>query len=240
MARKVPVEIPISIPASQKHRLYPMKILTPLACALAIPFALSSCDSKDPSPPEGDESKPKPDAVSNLTPAQRESALAIGNDVSAALMKDLGAQLKAALDSGGPTAAITVCKSAAIPITAATSKKFDGVTISRTSLKTRNPANAPDPTDRALLDAWHALAAEDKSLPEPELRPDPDGSSVRFYKPIPVAEICLNCHGPAGSLPGELHELLAKLYPEDAATGYKLGDLRGAFRVTINPAKALK
>jgi hypothetical protein len=55
---------------------------------------------------------------------------------------------------------------------------------------------------------------------------------VRFMKAIPMKEFCLRCHGdPAGMKP-ELKGTIAKLYPDDAAVGFKAGDLRGAFSVT--------
>jgi len=63
-------------------------------------------------------------------------------------------------------------------------------------------------------------------------------NSARYYAPIIVKEACLNCHGPRESLPNTLTKTLDKLYPDDLAHGYTLGDLRGAFRVDIDLSKA--
>jgi hypothetical protein len=41
--------------------------------------------------------------------------------------------------------------------------------------------------------------------------------------------LCLTCHGE--SLAPELAAAIARDYPGDAATGFKSGELRGAFRV---------
>ena len=43
--------------------------------------------------------------------------------------------------------------------------------------------------------------------------------------------VCLSCHGPPGSLDPEVTTALKNLYPQDEATGYRMGDLRGAFVV---------
>ena len=50
-------------------------------------------------------------------------------------------------------------------------------------------------------------------------------------KAIPTAaEPCLTCHG--SSLQPELKAEILRLYPNDQATGFKPGELRGAFTVT--------
>jgi hypothetical protein len=48
-------------------------------------------------------------------------------------------------------------------------------------------------------------------------------------KAIPTGEVCLKCHGT--QIAPEVSQVLASLYPEDRATGYKEGDIRGAFVV---------
>jgi hypothetical protein len=49
-------------------------------------------------------------------------------------------------------------------------------------------------------------------------------------KAIPTSAVCLECHG--ATLASGAHDVLAELYPEDCATGFSEGDIRGAF-VTI-------
>ena len=55
----------------------------------------------------------------------------------------------------------------------------------------------------------------------------------RYMKAIPTGPICLNCHG--GALTPDVSAKLKELYPDDKATGFKIGDLRGAFTVTLTP-----
>ena len=54
----------------------------------------------------------------------------------------------------------------------------------------------------------------------------------RFMKAIPTGALCLQCHG--SSISPEVSARLAELYPDDKATGYATGDIRGAFVVTRN------
>ena len=59
----------------------------------------------------------------------------------------------------------------------------------------------------------------------------PNGPEFRFMKAIPTGGLCLACHGE--TLDPAVAEKIAALYPNDKATGYHEGDIRGAF-VTID------
>ena len=56
------------------------------------------------------------------------------------------------------------------------------------------------------------------------------GAEYRFMKAIPTGALCLACHGKV--LAPEVAAQIESLYPEDKATGFSEGDLRGAFVVT--------
>ena len=60
-------------------------------------------------------------------------------------------------------------------------------------------------------------------------------STFRYMKAIPMGAVpCLTCHGaPEPALNAEI----LRLYPQDRATGFAPGDLRGAFTVSM-PASA--
>ncbi len=173
-----------------------------------------------------------------LSDDQRKKCLEIGEEVSSALMQNLGTQLKGALAGGDVMAAVAVCRTAAQPITAATSDKFAGVTVSRTSLKTRNAEkNRPDATDREVLTKWDHIAGHSEKI-EPSLVQIHE-NEVRYYRPIYVQAACLKCHGPADSIDSKLRRFLTEAYPDDKALEYKEGDVRGAFRVEINLEESL-
>ena len=151
------------------------------------------------------------------------------NEASDALMKTLGGQLKAAMKAGGPEAALPICKNVALPLTEATDKRFDGLTITRVTDRLRNPKNAADKTDLKALEHLKKAPKEPKILAH--LTTMPDGKSVRYYRPLVISETCLKCHGDREQMSGKLRGLLDQHYPDDKAHGYQLGELRGLIRI---------
>jgi hypothetical protein len=51
----------------------------------------------------------------------------------------------------------------------------------------------------------------------------------RYMKAIPTRGICLRCHGE--KIDPSLRMVLDRFYPEDQATGFEIGDVRGAFTI---------
>ncbi|MGB0590616.1 MAG: c-type heme family protein [Myxococcota bacterium] len=131
----------------------------------------------------------------------------------------LGAELKAALKAGGPAKAISVCAEKAPEIAAKMSD--DTLSIRRVGTRVRNTkTNTPT----------HAMNAVMKGL-----TPDKpvhlgviDGKETAVHGLFIQNPVCLSCHGPKGSLAPEVTAALAEQYPDDAAVGYAMGDLRGA------------
>ena len=52
-------------------------------------------------------------------------------------------------------------------------------------------------------------------------------------RPLIVAPVCIICHGPKETMAPEVKRMLTERYPEDRATGFQDGDLRGAISVKI-------
>lgn len=157
-------------------------------------------------------------------------------DAAAAVLTErLMSELTEALEKGGPLNAVRVCSEIAQEVTRALGAEKDLV-LKRTSLKTRNPANAPDDFERAWLErAEAALAA--RSNPERlyEVRPAPGGRlEFRHLRPIIFpGGVCSHCHGLADEIDPEVRDLLRQRYPHDQATGFKPGELRGAISVRV-------
>jgi hypothetical protein len=144
----------------------------------------------------------------------------------------LQTELKSAMQAGGPVAAISVCNTRALPIAEQVSAE-QGMELSRVSLKNRNPGNAPNAWQKAVLEQFETrkAAGEDvNSLGWSETVDTGAGREFRFMKAIPTGGLCLACHG--GTLSPEVQQKLAELYPDDKATGFIEGDIRGAFVVT--------
>lgn len=147
--------------------------------------------------------------------------------LSAQLATQLKARLMSAMQESGPVAAIEVCNTEALEI--AQSLSSEEMSVSRTALKVRNPHNAATPEQRATLQAFSAqLAADPSQVPE-QFSIREDGSAA-YMRAIPMAAPCLACHGSA--LPEPVAAKITALYPDDQATGFAPGELRGAFVVS--------
>lgn len=157
--------------------------------------------------------------------------VAKGASVAGKLVQRLGGEVKTQMETSGPEGAVGFCSGNALMITDLLAKET-GTSIRRVSLKHRNPANAADVAERSVLERWEKMVQEGKTLPSYELKHLSDSRSV-FYKPVIINnEACLKCHGEiaAGS---PLFEALRSTYPEDKATGYKMGDLRGMIEIIL-------
>jgi hypothetical protein len=139
-------------------------------------------------------------------------------EVVAAYKQELVETLVAALNEGGPAGAIAACREAAPEIAAA--RTAAGVQVGRTSHRLRNPENAPPPWVAPLLAAY----LEDPGQGQPRAVPLEAGS-FGYVEPIRMLSFCLSCHGPAIDPP--LAAALRELYPEDRATGFRQGEIRG-------------
>jgi len=141
----------------------------------------------------------------------------------------LKAALQAAMKEGGPVNAIGVCNEMAPEIAAAHS--VEGWYLERVTDKSRNANNQADSTQLDLL-AQFAVADSAPAFIGRWVTSTTD-TVYRYFKPIRVGELCLNCHGGQTQLAPGIAEKVAELYPEDMATGYQVGDLRGMFVVEI-------
>jgi len=101
-------------------------------------------------------------------------------------------------------------------------------------VRVRNPATAPDQLDRKVLENFVskiAAGADPATLKQIQTAKEGGQTVFRYMKAIPTAaEPCLTCHGM--NLDPVLKAEIARLYPDDQATGFKAGELRVAFTVT--------
>ena len=154
-------------------------------------------------------------------------------DASKDMVKEFGMQLKGKLQSamkaGGPMAAISVCNEQAPLIAKALSEK-SGWDIHRTSLKPR--ATKPDAWEINIMRSFeqrHTDGDKFKSLFNQDIVEVNGKPAFRYMQAIETKKVCLVCHGDNVAAP--IAEKIAQLYPDDTATGFKLGDIRGAFSI---------
>lgn len=155
---------------------------------------------------------------------------------SQAAIKDFFSTLKGelvtAMKDGGPIHAIAVCSQTAPALARIKSQEHD-MDLGRTSLKYRNPNNAPDQWEQQVLLKFEKELAEGKPVGELaywEVVENRGGKQFRLMKAIPTGEVCLKCHGQ--NLDPRVEAKLDELYPNDLARGYQVGDIRGAFTIT--------
>ena len=160
-----------------------------------------------------------------------EALAAQARGIAAKFADKLKGELVAAMKADGPVKAIEVCNVAAPAIEGEAST--DGWTVKRTSLKLRNAKAAPDAWEKQTLEffeAEKAKGADAAKLERAEIADVGGVSTFRYMKAIPTAEPCLTCHG--GNVAEPVKAKLAELYPQDQATGYQAGDIRGAFTIS--------
>lgn len=154
--------------------------------------------------------------------------LAASRDIAQDMQSALKGELMQAMASVGPVGAIEVCRTRA-PAIAAHVGNEAGVRVSRTALRLRNGANAPDEPARAVLEDFVARLGQGAAPDTLEhFEASPDGGA-RYLKAIVTQPPCLACHGAAIAEP--VRRALAGHYPGDAATGFAVGELRGAVLV---------
>jgi hypothetical protein len=154
-------------------------------------------------------------------------AMALANEF-VALLKP---QLKQALGDGGPAKAIGVCADIAPGIADSLSDK-SGWRVKRVSLKSRNATRAvPDRWEKTVLLEFDRRQAAGENPADIRLS-DVVGGQYRFMQAQIVEPVCLVCHGQG--LAPDVTKTLQEYYPDDWATGYSLGEVRGAISLSRN------
>jgi hypothetical protein len=169
-----------------------------------------------------------PGAVTAAESTEQAAAQAAIADFAGALK----GELTTAMQAGGPLNAIEVCNARAPAIAAAVSLE-QGMNLSRVSLRNRNPENAPNEWQSAVLrefETRRAAGENPEALSWQEWADADGGQEFRFMKAIPTGPLCLACHGETLAAP--VADRIDELYPADKATGFREGDIRGAFVVT--------
>ncbi|RMD85472.1 MAG: DUF3365 domain-containing protein [Candidatus Dadabacteria bacterium] len=164
----------------------------------------------------------------------REEIIEKGEEAAKRLIHALKAHLTKAIKSKGVVSAVKYCSLAAEGLSGSVNDtlKKDGVNVKRVSDRFRNPANKPDRTDLVAIRYFRDSLKRDSYLPPYYITKQ--GAQTRYYKPIRIGKLCLKCHGTEKDIPKAVAKYLREHYPEDRATGYKEGDLRGVIRVTLN------
>lgn len=168
--------------------------------------------------------------VTTLANAADDALLGEARKVATSLPPKLLPVLQEEINKSEPEGAISVCKDMA-PKIAGEIARQTGWKIKRVSLKARNDARAtPDAWEKAALEDFDKRAAAGEPPSQLEKGEKID-SEYRYVKALPVQPLCLSCHGAADQLSPAVKSALAQQYPNDRATGYSAGQIRGAISV---------
>jgi hypothetical protein len=169
-----------------------------------------------------------------------ESRTEAADKLSAQFLGELKSALVEEMQQGGPAAAIGVCTDLAPEIAGRLSRET-GWRVTRVGTRVRNPLlGMPDPWEQQALQKLQQEldSGAQPPLSHSEIVEEPGGRYFRYVRAINVGGPCLACHGSKDQMSSEVRHLLAERYPHDQATGYALGDLRGA--VSIKQPLAMK
>lgn len=222
-----------------------------LVTTLSLALVLTACGGSDkpaeapkaaPAPTSTPAPTPTPAATQTpapaATPAPSTSTApdkaALTEQAKAAVQKlggTLKGELEAAMQTGGPIPALSICNLKAPEIAKAVSSE-SGMQVSRVSLKNRNPTmGQPTVWQAQVLGDFDARKAKGEAVDTLAYSEIVD-NEFRFMKAIPTGAVCLTCHGT--EVKPEVLTKIKELYPNDKAIGYKEGDIRGAFVVVKN------
>lgn len=167
-----------------------------------------------------------------LSPTDSLAYLKKGKGIATASFVVLSGALQKAMKEGGVTKAVDYCHLSAFPLIDSLSTIYQAE-IKRTSLKVRNPKDAPNEIERSVLKAYSQQAAKgEKMQPFVQLA---DGQRIAFYAPIMMNDLCLKCHGkPGETLTENDYAHIRERYPKDEAIDYISGDFRGMWSIQFD------
>lgn len=184
---------------------------------LLLSFGLNGCSNNDQISVANE--------ITPLSAVEKQETIKTSKEVLKGFMKTFKPTLKAVLKDMKAPEAITMCThNQSVNNYSKTLAK--GISLRRITLKERNENHT----------AQNKL--EEQTLKEMDIVKKPiikkvSNNHIQFYKPLIVKQACLKCHGSVDQIGETSLNLIKKNYPNDKATGYKVGDVRGVFLVDI-------
>ena len=161
-----------------------------------------------------------------------ESIYTRGASIAQSSQAALLEQVSRAITAGGPDFAVAFCHEKAGPVIDSLARAND-CRIHRISDRYRNPSNQPanEAEFALMMDYFNRKIVGDTVLLS-------DNHPV-FYRPIVLGlETCLKCHGQPGTdIAASTLEKIQERYPTDQATGYRMHDVRGLWKISF-PVRA--
>ena len=168
----------------------------------------------------------KPSRLYSLTDAQQ-NLRSDGIAAKEKLHQSLLGALTASIVENGVADSIHVCKTKAPELSESIGDDA-GLKIGRTSFALRNSGNQPP--------AWAVSFVKDRIEEEVNVKLKDDGLGMLL--PICLLDACIKCHGDTNSLDPSVTKAIQSHYPDDEATGFATGDLRGYFWIEVPATQA--
>ena len=146
-----------------------------------------------------------------------------------------------AVTKSGPVLALDACHLKTVVTTNGTVAGMPRITaMKRTSVKLRDPKNAPDAAEQLALHRMEVAinAGRPPNVLVQKIENPGGATEWRVYRPLVVRPNCLPCHGPSGQMSAELRTALKTRYPDDQAVDFAVGEWRGLLRVTVADRRA--
>lgn len=189
-------------------------------------------DAPAPTPERAPVASSAAPTASDKAPADGAADEALARKAMQRYGQRLREELTSAMQRGGPVAAVDVCHTAA-PAVAEEVERELGVRVGRVAVldRERNPLQRAQGWQGDVLATLRA--PEDGGAAEPvTLRESlPGDVALRMVRAIPTEAPCLACHGQ--DVQPAVRAAIARHYPNDRATGFALGELRGALWVEV-------
>ena len=137
------------------------------------------------------------------------------------------------IKKGGAEQAIDACNQMA-PKMAAKATEETGWAVRRVSMKNRNPKAVPDEWEKGVLAEFEQRLAAGEvpmTMEKGMMVVEGDKKFYRYMRPLMTQKLCMECHGPVDSLSPNVKARLSELYPQDNATGFTEGKMRGALTI---------
>ncbi len=168
---------------------------------------------------------------SQVTDQQVQEYLLQSKQIAQQFSSELKTELQNAIAESGPAEAIGVCKEVSVQVEERYTEEYPEITqLRRISHKVRNEEkHIPTQTELEQLQNMQSLIQQERK-PNPIYIAEQDYLTVLL--PIVVDDpTCLLCHGNENNIPAPVKEALNEHYPNDQATGFEMGDLRGALSI---------
>lgn len=144
---------------------------------------------------------------------------------------ELSNKLIGTIQKKGTLEALEFCNVKAVPLTDSMSTVYNA-NIKRVSDKPRNINNKANKSELEFIKSFKTTISN-KEEPQPIVIESQN--MVNFYYPIITNDLCLKCHGkPDKEIQSNTLQTIKKLYPDDKAIGYGIGEVRGIWSITLN------